>query len=131
MSLFDASFFKRLGFYLFGLSIGIIFLAFFFKKKTKETGVSFCYFPNCRTLKDMRSKPISYSEEINQLLENQQLDTTDINSFFRDGDVDFGRSDTKSVPCKTYFIEGIIDENEAVLEVKNCLEKVLVQGLSR
>jgi hypothetical protein len=129
MSLFDASFFKRLGFYLFGLSIGIVFLAFFFKKKTEETGVSFCYFPNCRTLKDMRSKPISYSAEIQRLLANQQLDTTDINSFFNDGDVDFGRSDTKSVACKTYYIEGVVNTKEAVLEVKNCREKVLVQAL--
>lgn len=128
MALFDASFFKRLGFYLFGLSVGIVFLAFFFKKKTEETGVSFCYFPNCRTLKDMRSKPISYSQEIQQLLVNQQLDTTDIMAFFKDGDVDFGRSDTKSVPCKTYFIEGTINEKEAVIEVKNCRGKVLVEG---
>lgn len=129
MSLFDAAFFKRLGFYLFGLSIGIIFLAFFFKKKTEETGTEFCYFPNCRTLKDIRSKPISYSEEINELLQTEKLDSTDIASFLTDGSVDFKRSDTKSVPCKTYFIEGVVDEQEAVLEVKNCREKVLIQNL--
>ena len=130
MSLFDASFFKRLGFYLFGLSIGIIFLAFFFKKKTEETGTSFCYLPNCRTLKDMRSKPISYSEEIKALIASQELDSTDITKFFIEGDVDFGKSDTKSVPCKTYFIEGIVGEKNAVLEVKNCQEQIFVSSIA-
>ena len=129
MSLFDASFFKRLGFYLFGLSIGIVFLAFFFKKKTEETGVSFCYFPNCRTLKDMRTKPISYSDEIQALLADKQLDTIMINDFFQNGDVDFSRSDTESQPCKTYFVEGIVNEKETVLKVKNCPTKVLVEQL--
>ncbi|MGF1557587.1 MAG: DUF4258 domain-containing protein [Flavobacteriaceae bacterium] len=130
MSLFDASFFKRLGFYMFGLSIGIVFIAFFFKKKTEETGTSFCYFPNCRTLKDMRSKPISYAEEINELLSTKALDSTDIISFFTSGDVDFARSDTKSIPCRTYYIEGMVKGGEAVLEVMNCNEKVLVKGLT-
>lgn len=129
MPLIDASFFKRLGFYLFGLSIGIVFLAFFFKKKTEETGTSFCYFPNCRTLKDMRSKPIAYSDEIQSLLVTNELDTLMINDFFQNGDVDFGRSDTKSKPCKTYFIAGITNEKETVLKVKNCPTKVLVEQL--
>lgn len=129
MSLFDAAFFKRLGFYLVGLSIGIVFLAFFFKKKTEETGTEFCYFPNCRTLKDIRSKPISYSGEINELLQTEELDSTDIIAFLNDGDVDFRRSDTKSVPCKTYFIEGVVDQKEAVLEVQNCRDEVLVKKL--
>ncbi len=129
MSLFDASFFKRLGFYLIGLSIGIVFLAFFFKKKTEATGVSFCYFPNCRTLKDLRSKPISYSDEIQALLANKQLDTIMITNFFQNGDVDFGRSDTESKPCKTYFIEELVNEKERVLQVKNCPTEVLVEKL--
>jgi len=51
-------FIKRLGWYLLGLSVGLIFLVFFLKKKSDETGVSFCYLPNCRVLKDIRSKPL-------------------------------------------------------------------------
>ncbi len=129
MSIFDAAFFKRLGFYLFGLSIGIVFLAFFFKKKTDETGVSFCYLPNCRTLKDMRSKPISYSKEISAMLGSGQIDSTDIVSFFTSGDVDFGKSDTRSTPCRTYFINGTLKGAKAVLKVGNCTERVEVIGL--
>ncbi len=129
MSLFDASFFKRLGFYLIGLSIGIIFLAFFFKKKTEETGVSFCYFPNCRTLKDMRSKPIEYSDQISEMLRNQELDTLKINSFFTDGEVNFSDSDTKAKPCKKYLIEHELSGKSMTMYVYNCKDKVVITDL--
>lgn len=126
MSLFDASFFKRLGFYLFGLSIGIVFLAFFFKKKTEETGVSFCYLPNCRTLKDMRSKPITYSDEIATMLQNKELDTTTLNVFFSAGDVDFSNSDTQASPCKKYRIDHETEEGKTRINVANCANKVVI-----
>lgn len=121
------AFLKRLGFFLFGLAIGLIFLAIFLKKKSEETGVEFCYFPNCRTLKDIRSKPLNYSEEINAMLASKELDTVDINNFLTDGDVDFGRSDTKSPGCKTYFIEGEIQSKTGVLKVINCPDKARIE----
>jgi hypothetical protein len=61
-------FLKRLGYYLIGLSLGLVFLAFLLKKKTSETGSEFCYFPNCRVLKDLRSKPLAFSGNIEELL---------------------------------------------------------------
>jgi len=124
------AFLKRLGFYLVGLSIGIVFLTLFLKKKSDETGTEFCYFPNCRTLKDIRSKPLSYSEEINKLLEEKKLDTLDIAYFLKEGEVDFGKSDTKSEPCKTYFIAGTIKDKEAVLKIRNCLEKAILEQVA-
>lgn len=111
---------------MIGLSIGIVFLTFFLKKKSDETGVEFCYLPNCRVLKDLRSKPIQYSDRISEMLENKALDTLSINHFFTEGDIDFSESDTKSKPCKTYIIEGAMDSNEAIMEVKNCPNKVTV-----
>ena len=124
------AFLKRLGFFLLGLSVGLIFLAFLFKKKSEETGVSFCYFPNCRTLKDIRSKPISYSDEIQKLIQDKRLDSTDIHYFLNEGDVDFGKSDTESTPCKTYLIEGEVVGKEAILKVKNCVDKAIVISIS-
>lgn len=112
-----------------GLSIGIVFLTFFLKKKSEETGVSFCYFPNCRVLKDIRSKPMYYSDHISEMLENQELDTLAIHTFFTEGDINFSDSDTKSKPCKTYFIESEIGSKEATLEVKNCTDRVTVIGI--
>ncbi len=122
-------FIKRLGYFLLGLSIGILFLTFFFKKKTEDTGVYFCYFPNCRTLKDIRSKPIKYSDAVSQQMADNILDTTDIRKLFTDGDVDFGSSDTKSVPCKTYVVEGIIRDKEVVATIRNCRKEAILESI--
>lgn len=114
------AFLRRLGWYLVGLSIGIVFLVFFLKKKSGENGIDFCYFPNCRVLKDMRSKAIVFSEEF-----NQEKDTLLIQSFLTDGDIDFGKSDTKSEPCKTYLISKSSNGQEVILTAKNCKNEVI------
>jgi hypothetical protein len=123
------AFLKRLGFYLFGLSIGLVFLTIFFKNKSERTGFEFCYFPNCRTLKDIRSKSLSYSKAVEELILNQELDSIKIAYFLREGDVDFKSSDTKSTPCKTYVIKADLAEKPAVMTVKNCEGKALVEGV--
>ncbi|AYN68011.1 DUF4258 domain-containing protein [Euzebyella marina] len=123
------AFLKRLGFYLVGLSIGIVFLTFFLKNKSEETGTEFCYFPNCRAIKDLSSKPISFSEEIEKSIQNQQLDTLDISNFLKDGNVDFGKSDTQSTPCKIYIVEGTLKGKASVLQFKNCREKVVLEKI--
>lgn len=123
------AFLKRLGFFIFGLSIGLVFLTVFLKKKTEETGSEFCYFPNCRALKDIRSKEVSYSDAINQLIQEKQLDSTEINDFLHNGEVNFKMSQTKSTPCKTYIIEGNLREKEAVLTVKNCAKKAIIESI--
>ncbi len=112
------AFLRRLGWYLVGLSIGIVFLVFFLKKKSGEEGIDFCYFPNCRVLKDMRSKPLTFGEALPQ----QYRDTVLIQSFLTDGDVDFGKSDTKAEPCKIYYVE----KDAKTLKVQNCPDKIVV-----
>ena len=122
-------FLKRLGFFLVGLSIGIVFLTMFLKKKSEETGVYFCYLPNCRTLKDIRSKPMYYSEEAKLKLVEYQLDSLDVKYILTEGDVDFSNSDTKSVPCKTYIVESELKEREWKFTVKNCRDKATLQQI--
>ena len=124
------AFLKRLGFFIFGLSIGLVFLTIFLKKKSQETGTEFCYFPNCRTLKDIRAKQISYSDAIGQLIQQHELDSTDINGFLYNGEVDFGKSETKTKPCKTYYIEGMVKDKSAILKVKNCSEKAVIESVA-
>ncbi|MEM9143464.1 MAG: DUF4258 domain-containing protein [Bacteroidota bacterium] len=123
------SFLKRLGYYLVGLSIGLLFLTFFLKKKSTETGLEFCYFPNCRTLKDLRSKPLVYSDKVNRLIEAREVDSLQIALFLNEGDVDFGKSDTQSVPCKTYFIRTKLRNRNAELQVQNCPEKAILMDV--
>lgn len=124
------AFLKRLGFYLFGLSIGIVFLSMFLKKKSEETGVYFCYLPNCRTLKDIRSKPFYYSEEVRELMLSKAIDTSQIKELFTDGDIDFGKSNTKTAPCKTYVMDGILLDRAVVVSLKNCKEKAVLESIS-
>ena len=104
-------------------------MVFFIRNKAKETGTEFCYLPNCRVLKDLRSKPLYYDAGIQELLTNKSLDSMDIHSFFNDGDVNFSASDTKSEPCRTYVIEGTAKGSEAILTVKNCPKKVTVEKI--
>lgn len=119
-----------MGFYLIGLTIGIVFLSVFLKKKTEVTGSEFCYFPNCRTLKDIRSKEITYSGAIDLLLREKKLDSVDIADFLNNGNVDFGKSDTKSTPCKTYFIEARLrDDRNATLKVTNCTDTCVLEDV--
>ncbi len=124
------AFLKRLGFFLIGLSVGLVFLTIFFKNKTAETGVEFCYFPNCRTLKDIRSKPLAYSDDVKELMNGSQLDSVKIAYFLKEGKVDFNKSDTKSSPCKTYIIEVEFDEKPAVMTVLNCLDNALIEKVN-
>lgn len=109
-----------------GLSIGLIFLVFFLKKKSGEEGLDFCYFPNCRVLKDMRSKTLVFSEA----LPEQYRDTLMVQAFLNDGDVDFGKSDTKSEPCKTYFISHEYNGKALELKAKNCEEEVVIESIN-
>ncbi len=78
----------------------------------------------------MRSKPLYFSESIDQDLLNKTLDSLTISYFFLEGDVNFSLSNTKSVPCKTYVIEAEIKDKEALLTVKNCPSKLEVQNLN-
>lgn len=119
-------FLKRLGWYLVGLSIGMLFLVFFLKKKSGEGGFEICYFPNCRVLKDMRSKTLTFGED----LPEQYRDTSLIMTFLMDGDVDFGKSDTKSEPCKVYFISNEIEGEDLELKATNCKDKMVVETIS-
>jgi hypothetical protein len=124
------AFLKRLGFYMIGLTIGLIFLTLFLKKKTSETGSEFCYFPNCRVLKELRSKPLTYSDEAKNLLARYQIDTADVKAFLRHGDIDFGKSNTRKSPCGQYTIDYLIKEKEASIAVLNCDSTIVLESLS-
>lgn len=118
------AFLRRLGWYLVGLSIGIVFLVFFFRKKSGGTDAQFCYFPNCRVLKDMRSKPLVFANGLGQ----SYRDTLLIQSLLTDGDIDFRHSDTRSKPCKTYYIEKKINGKTNMFQFKNCQDTVVVES---
>lgn len=108
-------FLKRLGYFLIGLSIGLLFLAVFLRKKTEGTDTEFCYLPNCRVLKELRSKPM----EVDPTLE-ATADTVLVRHLLREGKVVFRESDTRAEPCKIYKIRGKAGDQSLWITVENC-----------
>ena len=96
---------QRFGYYLGGFAVGLIILAFFLSgKKT-----SCAYGPNARVLKNISTKERSYSENVQQLLNNQSIDTLTISNILKYGRVNFSKSNTKLDSCKIYNIEASLN----------------------
>jgi len=88
------AFLKRLFWYLIGLGIGSIFLWFIVDKKTDGKGVDFCYLPNCRVIKDLRTTNVIKGQ-----------DSLKIAKLLEDASIDFRRSEPRKEPCKEYLFE--------------------------
>lgn len=126
------NFYQRLAFFLFGLLIGVIFLIYFLGAKAESRGVTFCYLPNCRVLKDIRSKPFHYSEASSQILAESWIDTIDVKNTLNFGDIDFDKSNIKSGSGKLYVIEGkTMNQQKITLEVINYSDKVLLRKITK
>ncbi len=116
---------QRLAYYLLGFLIGGTIVLWFMDSK----GTSFCYLPNCRVLKDLRSKPLVTSEQAKQDLQTFSME--DLKNCLTYGTVDFSKSNTKPKEGKTYIIEGRDANNrEIVVEMINYSDKAMVQHIS-
>ena len=112
-------FLYRLGFYLGGFSVGLIFLAFIFNGKKTSCN----YTPNAIVIDNLLQKEIIISEEISKT--RPQLSSDEIKELIRRGTVNFTKSNTKRDSCKLYYIE--IDANKsAFLEVANCAKSLTI-----
>lgn len=120
------NFVHRLGYYLVGFLVGVMFLVFMFKSKKTE----FCYLPNCRVLKDLRAKPMVYSEIAEKKLAEKWVTIEDIKVSTEDGDVDFSKSNKPLEGGKLYVVEGknAKDEN-IIVELINYPDKVVLKDI--
>lgn len=109
-------FIHRLGYYLGGFAIGLIILAFLLSGKRASCD----YGPNARTVKNISSKPIVYSEEASNLIMSKQIDSATVINLIRYGDVDFKKSKISEDSCNIYHIENSYKDDEVFLKVKNC-----------
>ncbi len=91
---------RRFKFYLIGIAIGIIPTLFILKAK----GSTFDYGFDARTLKQIRIRKRVFSEDAKQTMLKHQIDTAQISTILRDGDVDFGKSKPRKNPCPEYFV---------------------------
>jgi len=107
---------QRIGYYLGGFSMGLIILAFFFNGK--KTSCS--YGPDSRVLKNINSKNIHFSQNIIESIENKIIDSTEIRSVLKKGDIDFSNSNARQEPCGVYLVEGNVNDKEISFLVENC-----------
>ncbi len=113
----NASFFKRLGFFLIGLALGIYFLGKIYEKKN----ATFEYGPNARTLKSIRNKPyFLYAEEVERIMEMNKIDTTAVNSLLYYGKIKFTKENRGKAPCHTYMIEPTDKTAPISISVQRC-----------
>lgn len=125
-------FYTRLAFYLFGLMIGVIFMIYFMMAKAESRNVTFCYLPNCRVLKDIRSKPFHYSDEANAFLEQKLIDTLDIKNCLTDGKVDFSVSNKPYKGGKLYVINHKTAKDKTLqLSVVNYEDKAVLLDVNK
>ena len=106
----------RIGYYLGGLSMGIVILVFFLTGKK----ASCSYLPEARVLKNINSKTIKYSESVLSAIAEKNLDSLAVNTILLTGDVDFSESKARKKPCGIYNIKGKINDQEIALTVENC-----------
>lgn len=109
-------FIHRLGYYLGGFAIGLVLLMFFLNGKDASCD----YGPNARTVKNISSKKISYSDEALEFINKSELDSTTIINLVKYGNVDFSKSDTELDSCKVYYIENSYKEQNMELKIQNC-----------
>jgi len=106
-------FLYRLGFYLGGFSVGLIFLAFILSGKKTSCN----YTPNARVVNNLLQKEIVISEDVRK--KRPGLSKDGIKELIKGGKVNFSKSDTKRDSCRLYHIE--IDTSKSnFFEVINC-----------
>jgi hypothetical protein len=122
----------RLAYYLFGLLLGGVFVMWFLKSKATNRGVEFCYFPNCRVLKDLRSKSLEIDSLAQQSLKDKWVTLEDIKQSLTYGDVDFEKSNEPYRKGKIYIIEGKTSKNEDItITMVNYPTKVLLEKIEK
>ena len=122
----------RLAYYLFGIFLGGVFVMWFLKAKADDKGVEFCYLPNCRVLKDLRSKSLEIDSLAKQSLDAKWVTLEDIRQSLRYGDVDFSKSNEAYRKGKIYVIEGRTSKNEEItITMVNYTNKVLLVKIEK
>ena len=107
---------QRIGYYLGGFSIGLILLAFFLSGK--KTSCS--YGPDARVLKNINSKTLVFNSFIYESISNKLIDSLQIKTILKTGDINFSDSDPRHKPCGIYAVEGELNDEDIILTVENC-----------
>ena len=107
---------QRIGYYLGGFSIGLVILAFFLNGKK----ASCSYGPEARVLKNINTKKVIFSDFVDSQIKNKVIDSTQIRTILKKGDINFSESNTRQIPCGIYIVEGDYNADNLILTVENC-----------
>ena len=118
---------KRIGYFLVGASISSIGVYFFWQKKN----ATFDYGMDARTLKTIRIKKRTISDDAKIVMRSSGIDSLNIESILYNGDVDFGKSKPRHKPCAEYLITGKKELKNVSIYVSRCdslatIEKIIV-----
>lgn len=115
---------QRLAYYLLGLLIGSTIVFYFWGAKDTQ----FCYLPNCRVLKDLRSKPLIMTSEAKDAME--VFTTAQLTQYLTNGDVDFSQSNVPEDGGKKYVINATDSLNNPVqIEMINYSERAKLKSI--
>jgi hypothetical protein len=118
----------RLAYYLFGLMLGGFAVSFIFAKR----GQSFCYLPNCRVLKNIRSKGLYLSDDAKKTFKEGWVNQNDVNMTLEHGTVDFDKSNVAVKGGKLYTIVGKNTKLEPItIEVINSDTKATLVSIKK
>ena len=110
----------RLGFYMIGFSIGLIFLAVILKGKKTSCN----YGPNERVIAELSKKELKPQNKV-----SSSFDSIAFRKFLKKASVDFGKSNTQKDSCKSYLLHGYLGEKPISIRVVNCEKSVEVLKL--
>lgn len=97
------SFWRRLRLYLIGATIGSIFVLFLFGPRATQCS----YLPNSRALEEAKFYPITFSETVAEVIENERIDSVFIMKELLGESkiINFGTDEVRATPCRIYRAE--------------------------
>ena len=116
---------QRLPYFLGGLTIGIIVVAFFLNKKN----TTFDYGPNARVLKNIRIKNRVFSSEALTILDSKRIDTATISQILKNGNVDILHKIKLDSCLYEYNISGKKELINITLTITNCDSTAIVKNI--
>ena len=116
---------NRLLLYGFGFILGSIVVFFIWNKKD----ASFDYMPEARVLKNIHSKKLITSNAVKLILTKYQIDSLSLTNLLNNSEIDFNKSNTKSIPCKTYWVNTIYNTQKLSLIIENCDSIATIQQI--
>lgn len=122
------NFWKRLRFYMVGVSLGICVVLIFFGPKA----VSCSYFPNARALEEAKIYPMTFSEDAAATIRSENIDSIFLfNQILKKSKItNFGTDEVRADPCRIYRAE-YREEKSFDLVYEICKNKTVIKELKK